>query len=299
VIISASRRTDIPAFYSQWFLERIRAGYCTVPNPFNAKQVSTVSLAPEDVDAIVFWTRNPRPLLAYLPELDERGHVYVFQYTLLDYPRWLEKNTPPVDAAIAAFREVAARIGPNRVIWRYDPLVFTRSIDADFHRGAFSRLAGALRGSTERVVVSIMDDYAKSRGRLSALDDETPQSKESACAGDAFGELMRDLAGIAGEHGMQIQSCAETLDLRAYGIEAGKCIDDALLNRLFNLNISATKDPTQRTYCGCVISKDIGMYNSCPFGCQYCYATASFETARTRYARHDAYATSLFVPENA
>ena len=298
MIISASRRTDIPAFYSEWFMERIRAGHCTVPNPFNAKQVTKVSLAPKDVDAIVFWTRNPRPLVSHLPELDERGYVYLFQYTLLDYPRWLETNTPPVDAAIASFRAVAERVGPSRVIWRYDPLVFTRTIDADYHRRVFSRIAAALRGSTERVVVSIVDDYAKSRRRLNALHDETPQPRDNVCASEVFGELMREFVGIAAEHGMEIQSCAETIDLRRYGIKPGKCIDDILLNRLFNLNVPATKDPSQRTHCGCVVSKDIGMYNSCSFGCQYCYATASFETARTRYARHDVHAASLLAPEN-
>ncbi len=297
MIISASRRTDIPAFYSEWFMQRVRAGFCTVPNPFNANQVSTISLEPPDVDAIVFWTRNPRPLLAHLPELDERGYQTLFQITLLDYPRWLETNTPPVDAAIATFRAVADHIGPARVVWRYDPLVFTRSIDAGYHHRKFGEIAAALEGYTERVVVSVVDDYAKTRSRLGQLDDETPVAKETVAEDDTFAELMRSLASIAGERGMEIQSCAETLDLQPYGIAAGKCIDDVLLSRLFGLDLDDKKDPTQRKECGCVVSKDIGMYNSCPFGCQYCYATVSFDSARTRYAQHDPHASSLFVSE--
>lgn len=293
MIISASRRTDIPAFYAEWFMERVRAGYCTVPNPFNAGQVSTVSLEPEDVDAIVFWTRNPRPLLKHLGELDDRGYHYLFQVTLLDYPRWLEERTPPVDAAVETFRVLAARIGAAHVIWRYDPLVVTRSLDAGYHRQAFARIAAALEGRTERVVVSIVDDYAKTRRRLGQLGDETPLAKETVLDDPALAELMRDLAGLAGRHGMEIQSCAETLDLRPYGIQPGKCIDNVLLNRLFGLDIAAVKDPSQRTQCGCVVSKDIGMYNSCPFGCLYCYATGSFDAARERHAGHDVHAPSL------
>ncbi len=122
MIISASRRTDIPAFYAEWFMQRIRAGYCTVPNPFNRGQVSTISLAPEDVDAIVFWTRFPRPLLPHLDELDRCGYRYYFQFTLLDYPRSLETHRPDVRQAVEAFRTLAERIGPERVIWRYDPI---------------------------------------------------------------------------------------------------------------------------------------------------------------------------------
>ena len=166
MIVSASRRTDIPAFYSEWFMKRVRAGFCTVPNPFNADQVSTVSLLPEDVDALVFWTRNPRPMLRHLNELDERGYDYIFQMTLLDYPRWLETNTPPAETAIATFGAVSEHVGPARIIWRYDPLVFTRTIDAGYHRQKFGELADALHGHTERVVISVVDDYAKTRHRL-------------------------------------------------------------------------------------------------------------------------------------
>ncbi len=169
MIISASRRTDIPAFYTPWLMNRIAAGYCTVPNPFNRNQVTRVSLLPEEVAAIVFWTRNPRPLLARLDELDARGFRYYFQYTILDYPRALEPKTPPVDAAVRTFRALADRLGPARVIWRYDPIVLSLATDADFHRQRFAAIARQLRGSTQRVVVSVMDHYKKIAGRLQAL----------------------------------------------------------------------------------------------------------------------------------
>src|SRR5512135_950390 len=126
MIISASRRTDIPAFYSRWFMNRVRAGYCTVPNPFNANQVKRISLLPEEVDVIVFWTRNPRPLFPFLKELDVRGVRYYFQFTLLDNPRSIDPKTPPAESALQTFRALSEQVGPARVIWRYDPLVLSQ-----------------------------------------------------------------------------------------------------------------------------------------------------------------------------
>lgn len=287
MIISASRRTDIPAFYAEWFMQRIRAGYCTVPNPFNRDQVSTISLAPEDVDAIVFWTRFPRPLLPHLDELDRRGYRTYFQFTLLDYPRSLETHRPDVKQAVATFRALAQRIGPERVIWRYDPILLSQEFDAAYHRRQYATLADALTGSTRRSVISLVDLYAKARRRLEQ-PGQPPLVDKQAWAGDpAFGDLMRFLADTAHSRGMEITSCAETIDLRPYGIRPGKCVDDDLLRRLFGIDVPTKKDPSQRPQCGCAVSRDIGAYNTCLFGCQYCYATADFEAARRRYARHD------------
>lgn len=303
MIISASRRTDIPAFYARWFIQRIRAGSCTVPNPFNADQVTHVSLAPEQVDAIVFWTRNPRPLFPYLADLDARGYRYYFQYTLTGYPRTIDPFSPPPTAAIQTFRALAERIGPQRVIWRYDPILIGQATDPEYHRLAFERLAEALSGCTRRVVVSWLDVYAKARKRLAAM--------ESACAGLTWtkddlqasqnplpaplGDLMNSLTTCAGKHGMEIQSCAEASDLRPFGIQPGKCIDANLLQRVFGLDIPYAKDPNQRPACGCIAAKDIGMYDSCLFGCVYCYATSSFERARRNYDSHNPAGASLLA----
>ena len=293
MIISASRRTDIPAFYAEWFMQRIRAGFCTVPNPFNAGQVSTVSLAPEDVDAIVFWTRFPRPLLPHLGELDDRGYRYYFQFTLLGYPRALETHRPDVGRTVVAFRDLAAHTGPERVIWRYDPILLSAELDATYHRRRFRELASALAGSTQRCVISLVDLYAKARRRLEQPGHPPLVDKETWVHDPAFEDLMRSLADIAQRYGMEITSCAETVDLRPCGIRPGKCVDDDLLHQLFGLDILAKKDPSQRPQCGCVVSKDIGQYNTCLFGCQYCYATSSFDAARRRYARHDPSASCL------
>ncbi len=300
MIISASRRTDIPAFYSRWFMNRIRAGYCTVPNPFNPHQVATISLAPPDVEVIVFWTRHARPLLPFLDELDRLGYRYYFQYTLLDNPRLLDPRTPSLPVALDTFRQVSDRIGPERVIWRYDPIVFSQLTGPSFHRERFAHIARELRGRTRRVVISVMDPYRKTEKRMSQLSGQglevVPQGGRPS---GRFDDLMGALVRTAGENGMEITSCAEEIDLRPYGVQPGKCVDDDHIKRVFGLAVSARKDLSQREACGCVVSRDIGMYNSCLFGCCYCYATSSFERARKNWRDHNPQSPSLLSHHDA
>jgi hypothetical protein len=302
MIISASRRTDIPAFYARWFMNRIRAGFCEVPNPFNRQQVSFVSLLPEDVDVIVFWTRNPRPFFPYLDELEARGYRYYFQYTLLGYPPPIDAAGPALDASLVTFRDLARRLGPQRVIWRYDPIVLSETTPPAYHRAAYARLAQALAGAASRSVISLMDEYPKIRGRMQALASQGirllpvffGESGSAEGIPSWLGELLADLAAIARSHQMEIVSCAEGHDLRPFGICPGKCVDDEYIRQVFGLEVAHTKDPNQRKACGCVVSKDIGMYDSCLFGCSYCYATTSFKRARANYSRHDPDASALY-----
>jgi hypothetical protein len=292
MIISASRRTDIPAFYAEWMLHRLRAGYCTVANPFNRNQVSRISLRPEDVDAIVFWTRNPRPLMRYIPELDSQGYRYYFQFTILGYPREIDPKSPPAAAAVQTFRELSERLGPTRVIWRYDPIVFTGLTPPAFHRENFQRLAESLRGHTRRSVISIVDMYRKTESRMRALEG-TPAAVQP-CDPAEFQRLMCDLAELARVNGMDIVSCAEEdFDLRPFGIRPGKCVDDQVITEAFGVEVLKKKDPTQRDTCGCVVSRDIGMYDSCLYGCQYCYATRKFDAAKANFDEHDPNSPSL------
>ncbi len=317
MIISASRRTDLPAFYARWFIQRVRAGFCEVPNPFNPEQVTRVSLAAEDVDVIVFWTRNPRPLFPYLDELDQRGYRYYFQYTLMNNPRLIDPASPALPAARDTFRRLADHVGPQRVIWRYDPIVLSEKTPPDFHRQVYRQIAGDLRGYTRRSVISLMDVYARTRKRLEAMAAEgaslLPGASHSMVTGawrqppaasvpqdgspmqGWVGDLMSDLAVVAGENAMEIVRCAEEMDLRDYGIRPGKCVDDEYIYQTFGLAVSSAKDPNQRKACGCVVSKDIGMYDSCLFGCQYCYATSSFARSRANYLRHDPDAPVLYL----
>jgi hypothetical protein len=294
MIISASRRTDIPAFYAGWFMNRIRAGYCTVPKPFNRKQISRVSLKSEDVDVIVFWTCNPRPIFPYLTELDERDYRYYFQYTVMDNLRLIDPKTPPLETSLKTFRELAHHLGADRAIWRYDPIVFSQIIGAEFHRQTYETIAQALQGCTHRSVISIVDLYRKVSKRLRELSEQGVELVAyEGQPSQRFDNLMHALVSISAENGMEIVSCAEHLNLRPYGIWPGKCVDDEYIRNIFGLQVAHKKDPTQREACGCVVSRDIGMYDTCLFGCQYCYATTSFERAKVHYGQHDPNAPSL------
>lgn len=291
MIISASRRTDIPAFYSKWFMNRVRRGWCLVPNPFNRQQVSRVSLDPAEVEAFVFWTRNPRPLMRSLDELDDLGCRYYFLFTTIGYPRRIDPGSPPLDVSIKNFRDLSARIGPEKVIWRYDPIVLSESTGPDFHENNFRRLALALNGSTGRCIVSFMKPYRKARARLEAAAPgslDPIDFKSSAVCG-----LLHSIAETGRENGMEIYSCAGEEDLSPFGLQPSRCIDGGLISRLFGVETCAAKDPYQRKECGCTAGRDIGMYDSCLFGCSYCYATTSFERAKANHARHDPESPSL------
>lgn len=271
MIISASRRTDIPAFYSQWFINRIREGSCSVVNPFNRRQISRVSLLPSDVDVIVFWTKNPMPLIDNLNEIDERGFKYYFQYTVNGYPAQLEPNLPKLDTTIDTFTKLAKRIGSDRLIWRYDPILISSITGYDYHIKQFEKIATALRGKTHRVIISIVDKYRKALNNFKYLKTQNIVISNELNSQE-FSTLMLALSEIACRNGLEIYSCAETIDLQPYGILPGKCIDDEYIRRVFGLDLPGGKDKSQRLECGCIQSKDIGVYDTCLHGCAYCYA---------------------------
>lgn len=268
MIISASRRTDIPAFFASWFTERARDGFCETPNPFNTRKISRISLAPEAVDVIIFWSKNPRSLMPYLRELDQMGHRYCIQFTLNGYGYRLERNVPDLKSSVRTFRDLAALTGPDKITWRYDPILISGMTDYAYHQRQFARLARLLCGSTRRVAISFFDPYRRPLAVLSGskiVVRTDPGGKELA-------GLITAMAGTAVELGLEIYSCAEEIDLKPYGIMPGKCIDAAYLGRLFNLQLPAEKDKGQRPHCGCAPSKDIGRYGTCRHGCLYCYA---------------------------
>lgn len=288
MIVSASRRADIPAHYAQWFVNRAAAGWCAVPNPFNARQVSRISLAPQDVDAVVFWTRDPRPMTAHLPWLDGIGLRSVFQFTLVEYPPALHPGMPALAGRLDAFRRLADGIGPERVLWRYDPVVLSSRFDPDYHRKNVEMLSKALEGYTKRMTVSLVEPYRKIRKRLDQAGVDLLAPAESHLAG-----MFTDMAAMARSRGMEPQSCADEAGLHHFGFSPGACVDGELLERLFGVTPGKNKDPHQRQACLCAPSKDIGMYDACPAGCAYCYATQNFERARRNFAAHDPLSESL------
>jgi hypothetical protein len=243
---------------------------------------------------IVFWTRNPQPLFSYLEELTQRGYRYYFLFTLMDNPRQIDTKTPPLKDSLITFQSLADRIGPEKVIWRYDPIVLTEMTGTRFHIQTYQKIAEALCGYTHRSVISTVNIYRKLSNRLHRLSQQGIELLNfNKLPGQQLEELMCSLAQIAKEYGMDIRSCAEELDMQPYGILPGKCIDDDYINKIFSTETVFKKDPYQRNLCKCVLSKDIGMYDSCLFGCQYCYANASFGLARDHYEKHDPNSPSL------
>ena len=269
MILSASRRTDIPNYYAKWFMGRIREGFCYVRNPMNPHQISRINLSPQVVDCIVFWTKNPAGIMKYLEEL--RDYTYYFHFTLTGYGRDIEPNLPDKRRElIPTFQELSKRIGKERVIWRYDPIFLNEKYTANYHLKAFGEIADKLAGYTERVVVSFVDMYAKIR-RNAAIHSirETAQ--------DDMIRLAEGMSRIASDHHLLIESCAEQIDLGELGIRHGSCIDQGLIERLLGCKLIGGKDKNQRKECGCFESVEVGTYNTCLNGCKYCYANYSDE----------------------
>lgn len=283
MIISASRRTDIPAFYAEWFMRRLREGFCETRNPFNPAQVSRVSLAPADVDVIAFISKNPAPLLPHLDEIDAHWRSY-FQFTLNAYDREFEANLPPVDQRISYFEQLSAAVGASRVIWRYDPIIISNLTPVEFHLKRFAELARALDGLTRRVVISFVDRYRRIEKPFQEL--ETRGIRVDWIPGeDALRRVSEGILEETARRDMEVFSCGEPFDLSRYGIARGSCVDALYIRRVLGVDVKAGKDPNQRPECGCAPSKDIGAYDTCLHGCRYCYA-ASPGAAQRNHERH-------------
>ncbi len=277
MILSVSRRTDIPAFFSEWFFNRLREGYVMVRNPMNPRQVSKIPINPKVVDCIVFWTKNPGRMIERLPLLE--GYYFYFQFTLTPYGNEFEKNLPPKEELIHCFQELSRRVGKERVIWRHDPIFLSEDIDFAYHQNHFADLASGLKDYTKRCVISFIDPYAKIQKRIRPLKIRELNQSEMRNIGEAFAEIAR-------RNKIEIVSCAEEIDLTYAGIQHGKCIDDQIISEITGSEIHIAKDPAQRKQCGCVTSIDIGVYNTCKNDCLYCYANSSTKIIETNIRNH-------------
>lgn len=277
MIISCSRRSDIPAFYSNWFFNRLSEGYVLVRNPVNPRQVRKVSLTPPDVDCIVFWTKDPAPVLDRLNLLKEY-HFY-FQFTLTPYDKNIEPHLPPKTDIIDTFLKLSGKIGAESMIWRYDPILLSKTISVDYHIDHFGDIAWQLSGHTRKCMISFMDMYRHIQGRMADLSVRPPDELEIRL-------LAKNIAQIAKGFGMQVETCAEKIDLADYDIGRGKCIDDRLISELTGTKLNIGKDKYQRELCGCAASVDIGEYNTCTHGCRYCYANVSQKKIEKNQSLH-------------
>lgn len=279
MILSVSRRTDIPAFYAEWFFQRIREGFLYVRNPMNPRQVSRIGLSPEVVDCIIFWSKNPAPMLERLDEL--REYPFYFQFTLTGYGRDIEPGLPDKrKEVIATFQKLSEKVGKERVVWRYDPILVNGRYTIEYHLKAFEEIAGCLKGYTEKVVISFVDFYAKTLRNTKDLYIKSLSREEMR-------EIAEGMAQIAKSCGLVIETCAEQINLQDVGIRHGSCIDKKRIEKIAGCSLSVEKDKNQREACGCCESIDVGAYNTCRNGCRYCYANYHEEQVRKCIACYD------------
>ena len=279
MILSVSRRTDIPAFYAEWFMERLRQKYVLVRNPFNIHSISRIPLTPENVDTVVFWTKNSKPIHKYLDEIDNLKYKYYFQYTITPYRNDLEEKVQDKKEIVETFKTLSKKIGSEKVILRYDPVILSDNYTIDFHKKAFARLCDLLAPYTKKIVFSFLDDYKKISKNIKQLNIKEISAEEMCIMAEYF-------ADTAKKYNLKIESCAEQIDLERFGINHGKCIDNELIEKITGYKISAGRD-NQRNACGCVKCIDIGEYNTCMHKCLYCYANINKDTAFKNYKLHD------------
>lgn len=280
MILSVSRRTDIPAFYPKWFVNRVREGFVYVRNPFNANQISRIPLSEDVVDCIVFWSKNPEPIMEYLPEISKKYHdAFYFQYTINAYGHDMEPAIPELHMRIDSFKKLSDTYGPERVVWRYDPILLGEGYSLAWHQRWFEIVFGELRHYTDTCVISFIDMYEKTIKNAKPYNISAPAAEEIDALAAAFSSVVKG-------SGLRIKTCAEGVDLNRYGIEPNRCIDQARIERIIGCPIKAKPD-RQRDNCRCIECADIGLYNTCLHGCRYCYANYSMSQVRQAVAAHD------------
>jgi hypothetical protein len=290
VIVSASYRTDIPAFYAPWFRARLRAGWCKVANPYGGAAYE-VSLRPDDVDGFVFWTRNAAPFLDALRQVHERGHPFVVQYTITGYPRELDERVPDAAQAVATARRIAGDYGPRVLVWRYDTILLSSITPRDFHRDNFERLARGLEGSTDEVVISFAQIYRKTRRNLDKAARAGGFTWEDPGGAADKRSLGAELAECARAFGMQTTVGSQP-EFTGDGVGEARCVDAERLAGVAGRAIRA-RLKGNRPGCACHECRDIGAYDTCPHGCVYCYAVRDRGLALRRWRAHDPKGESL------
>jgi hypothetical protein len=292
MIVSASYKTDIPAFFGRWFMNRLKDGHCRMVNPWGG-QVYLVPLDRRSVSGFVFWTKNLGPFLAPLEDIRDAGYPFTVQYSINGYPRALETNVTNTERSIGHMHRLRARYGPRCAVWRYDPLLITSITPPEWHIGNFRRLAARIQGATDEVTISFTHMYRKTGRNLRAAADaggftwHDPEPAEKRA-------LALKLTGIAGEAGMALTVCAQP-EFTPAGATAAHCIDGARLSDVAGRPIAAPIKGN-RPGCLCHLSRDIGAYDSCPHGCVYCYAVSDAARAKARLRDHDADGEFLLPP---
>lgn len=274
MILNISGRTDIVAFYTKWFIKRLEEGYVDVRNPFNKHLISRIFF--EDVDAFLFCTKNPTPIIKYLPKIDK---PIIFQVTLTPYKKNIEPNVPDKLLVIESIKKISNIIGDENIYIRYDPIFLNDEYTVEYHKKAFSKLTSLLDGYVKHFIISFIDDYKNVRNNM-------PYLKYREFTKNDFKEIGLSFSASAREHNMTVQTCFEEENLVEYGFIKGEC-----LSKEMAYNLTGKKYPRWRARkegkCECVQMVDIGDYNSCRHYCRYCYANYDENRVKENYSKHD------------
>lgn len=285
MIINTGQRTDIPAFYADWFANRLREGFVCVRNPYYPEQVSRYRLDPSVVDCIGFCTKNPAPMFPYMDLLKDYGQYWFV--TITPYGRDIEPNVKDKHELLEDFKKLSETVGVNSVGWRYDPIFITDKYSIEYHLRAFEKMATELEGCTETAVISFIDLYAKVKRNFPEAREVTKEQRLT------FG---KEMIKIAATHGMTLKPCAEGDELAPYGADCGGCMRISDYEKAIGKKLNAPKKKGARAECACYLSCDIGAYNTCKHLCKYCYANAEPARVLAQSRRHDP--TSPFLIGN-
>lgn len=287
MILSVSRRTDIPAFYSDWFVQRLKEGVVYVQNPFNRKTVYKIDISPEVVDCIVFWTKDPVPLMKNLKTIEELGYPhYYFLYTLNFYES-LELNLPSLGNRLNTFKKLSSRIGAEKVIWRYDPIILSKKYTESYHIDNFHHIAENLSAYTKKCKISFLTHYKKVKNRLKndAVEQVDSKTKE---------KLLSKLLEISKAFNINIELCSENTEV--FNTLNGACVDKLTIENIIFEKLYLMRDKNQRNNCHCISSIDIGAYNTCNHQCIYCYANSGNIKKQTKYSIYSPLLAKEFNP---
>ena len=282
-IISVSRRTDIPAFYDEWFMGRLKEGFAGVVNPFGGRK-HIVPLKPQDVVCFVFWSKNFSPFLENLKAIDDMGYKFYFNYTVTALPGVFENNVER-KSAIESLQKLSRTYSPQHINWRFDPIIISSICDRNFFVKAFEELASEFEGLVERCYFSFVTEYGKVKRNFEELG-KSSGIKIASCGEDFKIDLANELSDIANSHGIQMYSCCGDYLVNDC-IKKGHCIDGSVIESLFFPEGLVYKEKPTRKECGCTESTDIGTYDTCPHGCVYCYANVNKQRATKSFRKHD------------
>lgn len=276
MILNTGNRTDIPAYYSEWFYNRIREGYVLTRNPYNPNQVMQYRLNPDVVDCISFCTKNPEPMLDRMGEIADFKQMW--HVTITPYGREIEPGVPDKEIVMESFKKLSEIVGLNSVSWRYDPIFITDSYSLDFHIQTFEQMAGNLSGYTDNCVISFIDLYAKTKRNFSGVREVSEQDRIT---------LAKEFVRIGKQYGMELRSCCEGTELAEYGVNVSGCMTKSVVERAIGTSLDMAKpQKPAREECACLLGNDIGMYNTCGHGCLYCYANYDRKTVEQNMRQH-------------